>query len=235
MQPPQVRDLQGLISELGASVAPQKQLIDQSIASNEQYGTAQQAGLNAKKVQAFQDIKQGANNRGMFFSGFSPDQEAKYTAGTYLPALAELQNTIAQTRSSLLGKKADLDTDVFKTAYNTREGDVAAQRAWLQQQENQAWQEGQTARAQQFQSAQNALDRSASVTAAAAGRSGEPTPQQNYAAALSAKTGGDGKVSPGTYASLKNQWTASGYGDGNSFDTTFADYRNSKNKSYKLG
>lgn len=108
MAAPAVQNLQDIIASINAAQAPQNQAIDQSIASNDQSGSAQVAGLDAAKTNAFSQIDQGASNKGMLFSGFTPDAEAKYTGSTYLPALARLQSTIAATRTSLLGKKADL-------------------------------------------------------------------------------------------------------------------------------
>ncbi len=105
MQPPVVRDLNSLIGTIGQSVQGQKNQIDADIIQNQQFGEAQIAGLDAKKVRAFGDIEQGSQNKGMFFSGFSPDSQARYTADTYLPALAGLQQTIAQTRSQMLQTK----------------------------------------------------------------------------------------------------------------------------------
>lgn len=240
---PQVRDLQALIAEQTAALQPQFGLIDQDIASTEQSGQAQQAGLEATKTRAFKQIGQASQDKGMFFSGFSPNEEGEYTAGTYLPALAQLQATIAQTRNSLLGKKADLSKGAFDAATGMREQDLSRANDWntMQEQARIAAVEAEKNRA--FEAAQNAAkirsdesiaagNRAASARASA---SSQPSPAQNMAAALSSKTGGDGFVSPGTYQSLKNQWVAGGYGDSKSFDATFAGYRNPKNTAYKIG
>ena len=104
---PEVRDLNALVTTLGEGVKGQKQLIDNDIVANEQSGVAQIQGLEARKDKEFKNIEQRASNKGMFFSGFSPDAQAGYTADTYLPALAQLQSVIAGTRSQLMGKKAD--------------------------------------------------------------------------------------------------------------------------------
>lgn len=144
---PPVRELQSLIAEQQQAIAPQKALIDQSIEQNAASGAAQEAGLAATQKKAFGNIEQAAQNKGMFFSGFSPDQQAEYTSSTYLPALAQLQATIAATRTNLLGKKADLDTDIYKSAFATRESDVAAKRTFDSEQERRAW-EAEQARIQ---------------------------------------------------------------------------------------
>jgi hypothetical protein len=108
--PPTVQSLSDIVSQIQAAQAPENQQIDQSIAQNETSGAGQTAALNAAKDTAFGNITQQANNRGMLFSGFTPDAQAKYTGSTYLPALAKLQATIAGTRNTLLGQKANLAT-----------------------------------------------------------------------------------------------------------------------------
>ena len=232
MAAPAVRDLQALIGEIGQSIQPQNQLIDESMTANENAGLAQQQGLQAKQTQAFKGIEQSAQNKGMFFSGFSPDQQAQYTSTTYLPALAELQRTIAGTRASLLGKKADLQTDVFNKAYQTREGDISQKNAYDQEQERRAYEAEQARieaerRAQeaekdrQFTARQNAANRGASAAA-----NKGPSQQEQFASALAAAAGGDGKVAPGDYNALKNQWVSAGYGDYKSFHDNFWKFAN---------
>lgn len=171
MAAPVVQNLQDLIAELGKSVDPQKALIDQSIVANTNAGAAQEQGLAANKDTSFKQIDQNAQNKGMYFSGFSPDEQAKYTAGTYLPALANLQATIAGTRASLLGKKADLDTDIYQKAFSTRENQTNQKNAYEQEQERRVW-EAEQARIQRDAAAAEAeKDRRAAASNAAASRS----------------------------------------------------------------
>lgn len=192
MPPNQVRELQALIAEQQQAIAPQKQLIDADIAANATAGVAQEAGLGAVKDREFRNIGQRSQNKGMFFSGFSPDAEAEYTAGSYLPALAQLQATIASTRSSLLGKKADLDTDVFNRASGMRENDITSARAYQIEQERKqheaslaeiAWQRSQKEAAAQrsFEASQGAANRAASASKTPA----KPTAQQAVLQAFS--------------------------------------------------
>lgn len=246
MAAPAIRDLNVLVNELGQSVKGQKALIDADIASNAQAGQAQIEGLQAQQQQAFGQIEQAASDKGMFFSGFSPDQQAQYTSTTYLPALANLQATIAQTRSALMGKKADLDTNVFNKAFDTREGDISRRFSFdervasqeFQRSERIAGQEfsaSEAEKARQFEARENAATRAAQAAQSAASRAAEPSAAQNMAIALTSKVGGDGFVSPGTWNALRAQWTSGGYGSAASFDQSFADYRNPKNPHYKVG
>lgn len=241
--PPQIRDLQGLINEQNTALTPQYDLIDADITANSNAGVAQEKGLVAKKDQAFGQITQASQDKGMFFSGFSPDEEAKYTAGTYLPALAQLQATIAGTRSQLLGKKAELGKSAFDTAFQTREGDVTAKRSWDAAETQRRWEEQQASQERDFKARESEKDRQAAAAQAArASASGNAT---SAAQALDADrkaisgelfqvTGSDGYVSPGSYQKAKNAWTGSGY-DSKTFDAYFASYRNPGNKNYKLG
>ena len=166
--PPQVRDLQALIAEYGKAYDPQRALIDADITANANAGAAQEAGLQAKQTQAFKTIEQRGQNKGMYFSGFSPDEQANYTSDTYLPALAQLQATIAATRSQLLGKKADIETDVYNKAFNTREGDIKQKNDWQSEQERRAWQAEQDRINREFQASENAKGRAASAASSRA-------------------------------------------------------------------
>lgn len=253
---PVVENLNDLISTIGQGVAGQKAQYDQQIADNQKAGDAQVAGLEAKKTQAFEDITQQSQNKGMFFSGFSPDAQAKYTAGTYLPALAQLQATIASTRNNLLMGKNKLDTDVFNTAYGTQQTERGNLFSYNQQQDSFANQEkmqqeanafadDQRQKTQAFQAGQAAADRAAAAAAAsirASQSSGsQPTQaqiQQADAASLAQQmaksAGGDGYVSPNTYKAAKDSWVQAGYSS-QLFDNQFSNYRNPSNKNYKVG
>lgn len=241
--PPQVRDLQSLIAEQNTALQPQYGLIDADIAGNDTAGQAQERGLDAKKTTAFKQIGQASQDKNMFFSGFSPNEEAEYTAGTYLPALAQLQATIASTRSNLLGKKAELGKSAFDTAFQTREGDVTAKRTWDAAETQRRWEESQAAQERDFKAAESAKDRAAAAAQAArATAAGSATSaaqaldadRKALAGELFQVTGSDGFVSPGSYQKAKNAWVGSGY-DAKTFDANFASFRNPGNKNYKLG
>lgn len=227
---PQVRDLQTLINQYSSAFDPQKALIDTQIQQNDQSGAAQEAGLTAKKDQAFTQIGQDAQNHGMFFSGFTPDEQAKYTANTYLPALAQLQSTIANTRTQLLGKKAEMDTNAQQSATAAHEQDVRDVNAYNQREQELAQQAAEAEKQRQFEAQQNALKIAADERQAAASRSaaaaGQPTNQELFASELAKSVGKDGKVSPGTFQALKHQWVAAGYGSAGEFTSKFWNFAN---------
>lgn len=224
--PPQVRDLQSLINEQGQAIAPQNQLIDESINQNASAGLAQEAGLAATQKKAFGQIEQGAQNKGMFFSGFSPDEQANYTSTTYLPALAQLQATIAKTRSDLLGKKADLATSVFDKASAMREQDIQTLNQWNKMTAEQKFNASEADKQRAFEAQQNQAKIAADARNAAAS-----APKDNsglvtsIAKTLESKKGGDGKVSPSTFQNARSQWVAAG-GSADAFNQTFFGYVN---------
>lgn len=236
---PGVRDLQALIAEQTAALQPQFGLIDADITSNTNAGAAQEQGLTATKDKTFKQIGQASQNKGMFFSGFTPNEEADYTASTYLPALAQLQATIAQTRSNLLGKKAELGKSAFDTAFKTREEDKAVVNRWNEMTAQQQFQASQAEKDRAFQAQQNLLKIQSDERQGAANRSASskasagPSAASNAAAGLRAYVGDDGYVSPGTYASVKAQWVGSGDGTAAQFDKQFAGFKNPNNKNYR--
>lgn len=184
--PPQVRDLQTLIAQQNQSLQPQYDQIDQSINANEQSGQAQIQGLDATKNKAFKQIDQGASDKGMFFSGFTPDQQAEYTAGTYLPALAQLQGTIASARGTLLGKKADLGKSAFDTAFNTQNQDLQTLNDWNKMTQQQQFQASEADRQRVFDAQQNEANRKATAANTASNNAAsKPSTQQFLVQAFS--------------------------------------------------
>jgi hypothetical protein len=168
MAAPTVQAVNDIVNQLTAAYKPQADIIDNSIASNNASGADQIAGLDAKKTTAFKTIDQNANNRGMYFSGFRPNEQANYTGGTYLPALANLQNTIAATRESLLGKKADLATGTNTQAITINNQEKSAYQQWQDAQDAAARAEANQATQNAFTASENAKNRAASAAASAA-------------------------------------------------------------------
>lgn len=230
---PQVRDLGTLIDQQNAALQPQYDLLDQSENTNEQSGQAQLQGLDAAKTNAFAGIGQDASNKGMAFSGFTPDSEAKYVGATYMPAVAQLAGTIANARTSLLTQKAQLGKSAFDTANSEHDADLKTLDDWNTLTQQEQFQASEQDKANAFTAQQNVLNRNA----AAAGISPADKLSADIGAAsafLQPKEGSDNKVSPATYAQAKAIWVGEGYSPA-SFDTQFASYRNPANKSYKLG
>jgi hypothetical protein len=257
MPAPVVRPLEDIISTLNQGTLGQQQLIDQQIAANNQSGEGQVAGLEQAKTNAFSDITQEGQDKGMFFGGFAPDKQARYVGATYLPALAQLQSQIASARGQLMGRKADIAAETYKTAFGAREGDIAAERSYNTQQEQQQfeqrqaevdrlWKAGEAEKARaadaKLQADKIAAEyRLATTTAKAkAPTANEITTQRNQGAvnaisSLLSQRGysKDGYVAPQDYNTLKQAYVANG-GAGGTFDANFRQYVN-PNDYQKVG
>ena len=232
---PNVRDLQSLIAEQQAGLKPQLGLIDQDIQANDNSGQAQIAGLGAQQQQAFGQIEQGAQNKGMFFSGFSPDQQAKYTGSTYLPALAQLQSTIAGTRSSLLGKKADLNKGAFDVATNQRDQDLAVLADWQKMTAQQQFTAAESEKQRVFDAHQNEANRRAAASNAAAGRAADNVdPGEAARDYISVGLGSDGAVSPSTFNLARQAYVQAG-GKAGDFANQFWKYTGVTNADGSAG
>jgi hypothetical protein len=96
------QSLQDIIQSLDAGYAPSRQLINQQIDALPAQEQAQQAGLDATQKNAFDQITNGARDRGIGFSGIPLGEQAQYTASTYLPAVANLKTGMAGQKTSLL-------------------------------------------------------------------------------------------------------------------------------------
>lgn len=159
MPAPSVLNLQDTISQLRAAQQGNYDTLDQQgrdLTTNE---ASQTAGLAAKKDQAFGNITNNANTRGALFSGFTPDAQAKYTSATYLPALANLQRAITDSRTSLNGKRNALDSSISGEAINQVNASKTALQHW-QDAQDAAVAAGKThAEDQAFTAHQNDLNR----------------------------------------------------------------------------
>lgn len=221
MAQPQVRKLDSLISEIGKSVQPQKELIDQNIQRVEESGAAQERGLGARKQRAFGQIAQQAQDQGQSFSGFTPSEQVKYTADTYMPALAELQNTIASTRGQMLGQKADLDRNVFDKAFSAREGDRDFMNQWQKMTKQQKFQASQADKDRAFQAEQAQIERNFQANQNAAQRANaladaaQADGQAKQAVSkinkyFDGRKGSDGNVAPRTFQRGREMWVKEG-------------------------
>jgi hypothetical protein len=230
---PQVENLSDIIARLNAQYDPLRAQAQQQVGNAQTMATQAEAGINAQKNTAFQTIDNTANSRGVLFSGFTPDQQAKYTAGTYLPALVNLhaktQDNITKLQSSILA----LNQQQNSQAEGIRNG----QQATLAQ-----YQTDQQKLAQQLAIAQmnnQAKLQAASISAGAKAPKTLTAAQQRQTDAnalytqLQKVAGRDGFISPADYAKGLSLWNSAGYTQ-KDFDAIFAGLRNPNNKHYKL-
>lgn len=173
---PNVRTLDQLVAESNPVYDAQRANINSQVQTAQNANMAQEQGLAAAQTNAFADITQASARRGALFSGFTPDQQARYTSEKYLPALANLRAASQQTIQGLNNGLLDLNSQQLKDAQATREGDLTklynwqaaeADRKFQTEQANIAYQrEMEKLRAQQkFEAAQAAASRAASTPA----------------------------------------------------------------------
>ncbi len=89
------------MQSLDAGYNPQRQSINQQIDRLPSQAAAQTAGLQAQQTTAFDSITNQARDRGMGFSGIPLQEQAKYTADNYLPAVAKVQESQNNAKTSL--------------------------------------------------------------------------------------------------------------------------------------
>lgn len=113
--------IEDILKELDAGYNPAKQAINDQIAQLQPQADQQVQGLKAQQSNAFNDITNGARDRGMGFSGIPLDEQAKYTAGTFLPAVANVQASVNNSKNSLLDSLNNLNIQQRTQAYGIRD------------------------------------------------------------------------------------------------------------------
>lgn len=110
--------LDQILSSLSSVYQPQLDSIAQQQAALPAQYDAQAQGLQAQQQSAFGDILSGARQRGLGFSGIPLADQAKYTATTYLPALANLRTSQNNAGASLTDAINKINEDKFNTGNN---------------------------------------------------------------------------------------------------------------------
>ncbi len=80
------------------------------------------SSLDQAKVNAFRDINNSSNARGVMFSGVPIDQQAQYVGTKYLPAVAAAKTATTNAKNTLLGKINDINFQRSQQAQKTVEG-----------------------------------------------------------------------------------------------------------------
>lgn len=144
---PVVRKRQVIQKSLDPVFNPQRQLLQKQISGVDQSLQGDIAGLEAKKTRAFEDITEGANRRGLVFSGIPLQEQAEFVATDFLPAQARLKQGAQDKKFALqqamfeLGERQRTQAEsVFQQeqdrlqAYLARQEQLAAQRSAAQAQ-----------------------------------------------------------------------------------------------------
>lgn len=112
-------DYNTVYDQLGSTYQPQTDLVNSQIAQLQPEQDAQQASLDQAKVNAFKDITNSANSKGVLFSGVPIDQQSTYVGTKYLPAVADLKSTFQNNKNTLLGQLNDINAKRSQQASDT--------------------------------------------------------------------------------------------------------------------
>lgn len=210
--PPAVPTYDQAFQGLSSTYDPQTTEVNSEINQLPAQQQAQQSALDQAKVNAFQDITQSANSRGLLFSGFSPDQQATYVGTKYLPAVANLQTSFNTQKNTLQDKINQIN---------------AARATQAQGIVSDAQKEADTVT---YNNQKLAL----SASKASSGAAKAPTQAQITSAiqqGLSSVVGKDGYVSPQDYAAGLKDWLQAGLSRA-TYNKQYNSYRNPNNPYY---
>lgn len=249
-QPPQFKapmiDTKGKSAQLDTIYNPQTQFIQSQIDLLPTYYNPQKEALKQAKVNAFRDIGNEAQSRGMFFSGFQPHEQARYLGEKYLPALAGYDIEMQKERQGLLGQIVGLNADRGQQMlgyydknddrrYDAAQTNFGVNSDWWNTQQSWAREDDVRAEEQAFQKSlieyelqQQAKYAPRTSSGGGGGGSSSATTDdfqrqlaQQVDGILGSLTGSDGKVSPSDYGEAKALWYSKG-GDTRIFDSIFA-------------
>ena len=233
---PKVRKIKDIMTELNPAVQPSIDLANEQMALIQPQLQADLAGTEQGRVNAFRQITNLANRRGMTFSGIPIQEQARYVGEKFFPKQARLQQGAQQERIRIRDIIAGIQRDAYMQAFNTREGDrnnlfsynsAEANRAFTksEREASQAYNTKERVAAQEFQAQQNAL------AASQAGISSGTADFDSTAAIstvnefLRSNAGSDGRVNPDTFQYARSKWAEFG-GNPAYFDETFKGFVN---------
>lgn len=157
-QAPQVQSLDQIMAELNPANTQQTNLIRQQQAGLGEQFKAQQGALDATKAQEMNTINTQAAGKGMAFSGVPIDEQLTYLGTKYLPAVANLKASQNNANTSLEQQLADIYSNTYKSAYDTRQNQQASQNQWNLAQMQNEFSAAEAERNRQFQASQNAAE-----------------------------------------------------------------------------
>lgn len=216
-------------NSLATQYQPQTDLVNSQIADLPRQQQAVQSSLDQAKVNAFKDITNSANAKGVLFSGVPIDQQSTYVGTKYLPAVANNQTAFQNTKNTLLGQINTLQAGRQKQAQDSVS-------AYQKAQQDNAYKQAQLdlgyARLNSSNS-NSAADRAARSKTESQGQ----IMQQDMAGAaqfLFRRQGTDQHVNPADWRDAYNRWTSAGY-KGSDFLQQFHNYINPNGKNHYVG
>lgn len=135
--------LNDILNSLNQVYSPQRDVVNQQLGALPQQYSAQMAGLDQAKTNAFSDIVSGSNARGVLYSGVPINEQAKYVGSTYLPKVAALKGQEQQQTFALQDALNKIQQNQYNQAYgiqqnqSQQEAQAASEQAKLAQQQYQ--------------------------------------------------------------------------------------------------
>lgn len=158
MSAPQVQSIEQIINDLNPAYQGQINVLNERRAQIPGMFNAQRTGLDAAKVQGFNQINNQATGRGMSFSGIPLDEQATYLSTKYLPGMQQLAQQENEQRSSLDEALARIDSERRTRAMDVRTDQQKRLEGYLAEQRQMAWEREKFAKEQAMQRAKMAQD-----------------------------------------------------------------------------
>lgn len=224
MATPKVQKLPDILAGLESAYAPTRGLYNKQIAGVGEQTKSAKMGLDAKKVQGFNDINDQAASRGVSFGGIPLNEQANYLSTEYLPGMQRIEEGATQRTDALSLALAQLEQDKYKTGLGTQERQQAELNKYLETERARKAQLFLEEKRMNFERSENQANRAASSRA----NNPQMSPAQMRQGAIGFMEeykGDDGFVSPEMYRQAKAYWVDSG-GDPRVFDRDFKMYAN---------
>lgn len=122
------RTLDEIIASLAPEYDPERKLVSEQIAAVPGQEGAAVGALEAAKTNAFSDITDAANSRGMLYSGVPIDEQSRYVGERYMPALAAVKQGSADKLTKLQAGLLDINKEQRTKAQGIRDDEVAMDR-----------------------------------------------------------------------------------------------------------
>jgi hypothetical protein len=118
------RSLDQILTELHAVYQPQKDQYNQAITAVDPAQQAEEQGLQSAKTDAFSQIEQAANRRGIFYGGMPIAEEQRYTGQQFLPSVANLRSKYAQQKFDLTSALNKVTSDEYNQANGIHQNEL---------------------------------------------------------------------------------------------------------------
>ena len=152
MAAPVVQSVEQIIADLNPAYKESIDVVNKRRAALPGQFQAQRSGLEAEKVQGFNQINNQATGRGMSFSGIPLDEQANYLSTKYLPGMQQLAFQENEQNLALDEALAGINKERRLRAMDTRQQQQSALEKYLAEERQRAWER------EQFQ-AQQAMER----------------------------------------------------------------------------